>query len=97
MCPGLCKLAEDILLLNSYLLNQYSFGANSQRKRVTAWQPFSNMLKKQKMELPYDFSLSHHQLLFNIITLNYYATNMEIVFPKSKQNDKFTEREYGVT
>jgi len=49
------------------------------------------------MELPYDFSLSHHQLLFNIITLNYYATNMEIVFPKSKQNDKFTEREYGVT
>ena len=45
------------------------------------------MLKKQKTELPYDFSLSHHQLLFNAITVVIYAANMEIVFPKSKQND----------
>ena len=28
-----------------------------------------NILKKQKMELPYDFSLSHHQLLFNAFTI----------------------------
>jgi hypothetical protein len=33
------------------------------------WQPFSNMFKKQKMELPYDLSLSHHQLLFKIIII----------------------------
>jgi hypothetical protein len=41
------------------------------------------------MELPYDLSLSHHQLLF-IVFILVYATNMEIVFPKSKQNDIFT-------
>ncbi len=41
------------------------------------------------MELPYDYSLSHHQLLF-IIFIVVYGTNMEIVFPKSKQNDIFT-------
>jgi len=40
------------------------------------------------MELPYDLSLSHHQLLFIVFII--YATNMEIVFPKSKQNDIFT-------
>jgi hypothetical protein len=40
------------------------------------------------MELPYDFALSHHQLLFTVFKL-FYATNMEIVFPKSKQNDIF--------
>ena len=39
------------------------------------------------MELPYDYSLSHHQLLFNVFTCYYCATNMEIVFPKSKQNE----------
>jgi len=41
------------------------------------------------MELPYDFPLSHHQLLFidfNII----YSTNMEILFTKSKRNYIFT-------
>jgi len=32
-------------------------------------------------------SLSHHQLLFVVFI---YATNMEIVFTKSKQNDIFT-------
>jgi hypothetical protein len=42
------------------------------------------------MELPYDYSLSHHQLLF-IVLISFYATNMEIVFPKSKENDIFTE------
>ncbi|ASU34982.1 hypothetical protein MuYL_3097 [Mucilaginibacter xinganensis] len=48
-----------------------------------------NILKKQKMELPYDYSLSHHQLLF-IVFIVVCATNMEIVFTKSKQNDIFT-------
>ncbi|HEY8782312.1 MAG TPA: hypothetical protein VIM16_11880 [Mucilaginibacter sp.] len=43
---------------------------------------------KNKNGLPYDYSLSHHQLLF--ITF-IYATNMEIVFTKSKQNDIFVE------
>ena len=42
------------------------------------------------MELPYDLSFSHHQLLFNVF-INVYATNMEIVFTKSKQNDIFTK------
>jgi hypothetical protein len=32
------------------------------------WQPFCIFYKKQKMRLPYEFSLSHHQLLFNICT-----------------------------
>ena len=41
------------------------------------------------MELPYDQSLSHHQLLFSIFIV-IYGTNMEIVFSKSKQNDIFT-------
>jgi len=41
------------------------------------------------MELPYDLSLSHHQVLF-IALIIIYGTNMEIVFPKSKQNDNFT-------
>ena len=41
------------------------------------------------MELPYDLSFSHHQLLFIVIII-IYATNMEIVFTKSKQNDIFT-------
>jgi hypothetical protein len=45
-----------------------------------------NMFKKQKMELPYDLSLSHHQLLFNVIIV-ISATNMEILFTKSKQNE----------
>jgi len=46
------------------------------------------------MELPYDYSLSHHQLLFiNLIII--YGTNMEIVFPKSKQNDIFVVRGDG--
>jgi hypothetical protein len=40
-----------------------------------------------KTGLPYDYSLSH-QLLFNTLII-ICATNMEIVFPKSKQNDKF--------
>jgi hypothetical protein len=42
------------------------------------------------MELPYDLSFSHHQLLF-IVFIVIYGTNMEIVFTKSKQNDIFTE------
>jgi len=41
-----------------------------------------------KTGLPYDYSLSHHQLLFNIVFI-VCGTNMEIVFSKSKQNDKF--------
>jgi len=42
------------------------------------------------MELPYDYPLSHHQLLFIVFIINY-GTNMEIVFPKNKQNDIFTK------
>ncbi len=42
------------------------------------------------MELPYDYPLSHHQLLFTVFII-IYATNMEIVFTKSKQNDIFTK------
>lgn len=42
------------------------------------------------MELPYECSLSHHQLLF-IAFIIIYATNIEIVFTKSKQNDIFTQ------
>jgi len=34
--------------------------------------------------LPYDFALSHHQLLFKPLIF-IQATNMEIVLPKSKQ------------
>jgi hypothetical protein len=40
------------------------------------------------MELPHDLSLSHHQLLFNTIAF-IYATNMEILFSKSKQNLRY--------
>ena len=47
------------------------------------------IFKKQKMRLPYDISLSHHQLLFNAFTIICEA-NMEIVFTKSKHNDIFT-------
>ena len=47
-------------------------------------------IKKTKMELPYDYSLSHHQLLF-VTFIIIVDANMEIVFPKSKQNDIFTE------
>jgi hypothetical protein len=36
------------------------------------------------MRLPYEFSLSHHQLLFNAL-ISIYMANMEILFPKSKQ------------
>jgi hypothetical protein len=41
------------------------------------------------MELPYDYSLSHHQLLFNFIIVvccHKYGNS----FYKNKQNDKFT-------
>jgi hypothetical protein len=41
------------------------------------------------MELPYDFSLSHHQLLFtaiDFITMGKYGN----IFFKNKQNDNFT-------
>jgi hypothetical protein len=39
------------------------------------------------MELPYDYSFSHHQLLFNtFITCSKY----EKIFSKNKQNDIFT-------
>lgn len=42
------------------------------------------------MRLPYEFSLSHHQLLFNICAFILLLTNMEIVFTKSKHYDIFT-------
>jgi hypothetical protein len=44
------------------------------------------------MRLPYEFSLSHHQLLFNIFTSFLLSANMEIVFAKSKHYDIFTEQ-----
>ncbi|MDB5017369.1 MAG: hypothetical protein JWQ84_2201 [Mucilaginibacter sp.] len=36
------------------------------------------------MELPYDYSLSHHQLLF-IVFIIIYGTNMEIFFLKANR------------
>ena len=45
--------------------------------------------QKTNMELPYDYSLSHHQLLFNFIIVicwHKYGNS----FYKNKQNDKFT-------
>jgi hypothetical protein len=42
------------------------------------------------MRLPYEFSLSHHQLLFNVFNFIFVKANMEILFTKSKQNDIFT-------
>jgi len=49
--------------------------------------PYGNPLKYHfgnNMGLPYDYSLSHHQLLFKALLL-ICAANMEIVLPKSKQ------------
>ncbi len=43
---------------------------------------------KQTQDCLTIYSLSHHQLLFNILFI-VYGTNMEIVFSKSKQNDIF--------
>jgi len=40
---------------------------------------------KQTQDCLYDYSSSHHQLLFNTLFM-IYATNMEIVFSKSKGN-----------
>jgi len=37
------------------------------------------------MELPYDLSLSHHQLLFIALAFICYATNMEILFRKANR------------
>jgi hypothetical protein len=36
------------------------------------------------MELPYDYPLSHHQLLFTVFII-IYATNMEIFFQKASR------------
>lgn len=47
------------------------------------------MLKITNMELPYDLSLSHHQLLFNAIAFILYSKYVNS-FSKNKQNDKFT-------
>lgn len=47
-----------------------------------------NMLKT-KTVLPYDYPLSHHQLMFCIFTI-IYSANMRIFFSKCKQNDIFT-------
>jgi hypothetical protein len=43
---------------------------------------------KTKMELPYDYSLSHHQLLFNIFIC--LCGKYGNIFSKNKQNDIFT-------
>jgi hypothetical protein len=42
------------------------------------------VFKKQKTELPHDYSLSHHQLLFNAFIF-ICGTNMEIVFIKTNR------------
>jgi hypothetical protein len=57
------------------------------KKGLPYGNPFEYIFQT-KTGLPYDFSLSHHQLLFNALVI-ICATNMEIVFPKSKGNDKF--------
>lgn len=41
------------------------------------------------MELPYDYSLSHHQLLFIVFIIILWHKYGNF-FPKSKQNDIFT-------
>jgi hypothetical protein len=42
------------------------------------------------MELPYDYSLSHHQLLFNAFIIVLWHKYGDF-FSKSKQNDIFTQ------
>jgi len=54
------------------------FGIAGQQKRVTSYGNPSEYFKKQKMGLPYDLSLSHHQLLFAVLIIC--GTNMEIFF-----------------
>ncbi len=39
------------------------------KKRVTKYGNPSEYFEKTKMELPYDLSLSHHQLLFNVLII----------------------------
>ena len=60
-------------------------GANKKGYRMAT---LLNILKN-KNGMPYDYPLSHHQLLFTVLII-IYGTNMEIVFSKSKQNDIFT-------
>jgi len=47
------------------------------------------MLKITDMELPYDLSLSHHQLLFNAIAF-ILCSKYGNSFSKNKQNKKIT-------
>jgi len=57
-------------MVNLYLMfipKQLPFkGWGQKKKGCRVWQPFCIFFKKQKMELPHDYPLSHHQLLFNI-------------------------------
>ena len=46
-------------------------------------------VKKTNMELPYDLSLSHHQLLFNAIAF-ILCSKYGNSFSKNKQNKKIT-------
>jgi hypothetical protein len=59
-------------------------GGQGAKKRVTIYGNPSEYLKKQNMELPYDYPLSHHQLLFTVFII-IYATNMEIFFQKASR------------
>ena len=45
---------------------------------------------KTNMELPYDYSLSHHQLLFNFIIVTCWHKYVNS-FYKNKQNSTFIE------
>ncbi|HAL83824.1 MAG TPA: hypothetical protein DCO83_17600 [Mucilaginibacter sp.] len=54
------------------------------KKRAAIHGNPSEYVKKTKMELPYDYPLSHHQLLF-IVFIVIYGTNMEIFFLKASR------------
>jgi hypothetical protein len=53
-------------------------GAGGLKKKGYLAATLLYICKKQKMRLPYEFSLSHHQLLFVM-------AKMEILFTKSKE------------
>jgi len=46
-----------------------SGGRGANKKRVAKNGNPSEYFEKTKMELPYDYSLSHHQLLFIVFTI----------------------------
>jgi len=59
-------------------------GGRGAKKRVAKHGNPSEYVKKTKMELPYDYPLSHHQLLFTVFII-ICGTNMEIFFLKASR------------